>query len=112
MRENSEFDAAKNAQNLCDKRIKRLESLLGCAQIVEKLDKDRVMVGSFVTIEYLANCGLETFQIVSALETTSLGNKISDVSPMGKALCGHTWNEVVEISSPSGNYKVKIVRIE
>lgn len=112
LRENSEFDAARDAQNLCDARIRRLENLLNHALIVDNLDKNRITVGSVVTIEYLNDGELETFQIVSFLETNALGNKISDISPMGSALCGSAVNEIVEIASPNGNYMVKVVRIE
>lgn len=112
LRENSEFDAARDAQNLCDARIRRLENLLNHALIVDNLDKNRITVGSVVTIEYLNDGELETFQIASFLETNALGNKISAVSPMGSTLCGRSVNEVVEIASPNGNYMVKVVRIE
>ena len=112
LRENSEFDAARDAQNMCDKMIRKLENLLQHVVIVNSLEKDFVSLGSIVTIEYLEEGEKETFQIVSSLEISFFDKKISDVSPMGKALYGKKKNSIVEVDGPVGSYKVKIVNIQ
>ena len=112
LRENSEFDSAKDAQNLCDLKIKRLENLLKNAIIIKENEKNQVNIGSIVTIRYLEDQEEETYQLVGVTETSSSINKISNVSPMGKALCGAKKGDIISITSPNGEYKVEITKIE
>lgn len=112
LRENSEFDAAKLEQHLCDQKIKKLENLLSHAIIVDENEVDRVSIGTEVTIEYLEDHELETFQIVGSSETGLDGNQISSESPMGRALFGNKKDDIVEIASPNGIYKVKVISID
>lgn len=111
LRENSEFDAAKEAQAICDKRIHLLEKMLKNVEIVDNNGYDKVNIGSKVKIQFLADCEEEIYELVGPLETSISENKISVESPMGKALYGKRLNAIVEIDSPSGTYKVKIVKI-
>ncbi len=111
LRENSEFDAAKDAQRNCDNQIKRIENLLNHMEIVTEKEKNIVSIGTTVTIEYLADNEKETYKIVSPLEVSPSENKISNESPMGKALYGSKLNDIVEINSPIGKYKIKIIDI-
>lgn len=81
------------------------------ATIVEKVEKGIVGLGSTVTIQYIEDDETDEYKIVGSLEADPLANKISDESPIGKALVGSKINDVVEIASPAGSYQVKIVAI-
>ena len=95
LRENSEFDAAKLEQHLCDQKIKKLENLLNNTIIVEENEVNQVSIGSEVTIEYLEDHELEKFQIVGSSEMGLGGNQISSESPMGRALFGNKKDNIV-----------------
>lgn len=112
LRENSEFDAVKEAQGKCDKRIRELESLLTKAQIIDDYEKGKVCLGSKVTIRNLDTQEEETYNIVSTLEVGLSEGNISVLSPVGKALYNRNLHEVVKIDSPQGQYQVKIMLIE
>ena len=112
LRENSEFDAAKMAEHLCNEQIKKLEHLLNTSEIIENNQKDRVDLGSIVTLEYLEDSSSDTFEIVTALEVSIKENKISPTSPMGKALLGKTKGDIITVDSPTGPYKIKIIDIK
>lgn len=105
--ENSDYDAARDAQAKIEGRIKELEYKLEHAIIAEQKTKDAVYVGSTVTIAY--DDGEEdTFKIVGSLEADPLENKISNESPFGKAILGRKVGEEIEVESPTGSYKVQI----
>lgn len=111
LRENSEFDAAKEKQALCDKQIKRIEYTLNHATIVNSREKNRICIGSKITIEYLEKKEQETYELVGPNEIGLEDNKISYQSPLGSALIGKKENEIIKISSPIGEYQVKIIKI-
>lgn len=105
--ENSDYDAARDAQAKIEGRIKELEYKLEYCVIAEQATKDAVYVGSTVTIIY--DDGEEdTFKIVGSLEADPLENKISNESPFGKAILGRKVGEKIEIESPNGSYTVQI----
>ena len=111
LRENSEFDSAKMEQHICDQKIKKLENILKYAIIIETDETKQINIGSTVIIEYLDNLEQDHFQIVGTSEVGIDRNCISCESPMGKALCDSKLNDIVEIKSPNGTYKVKVIRI-
>lgn len=111
LRENSEFDSAKMEQHICDQKIKKLENILKYAIIIETDETKQINIGSTVIIEYLDNLEQDHFQIVGTSEVGIDRNCISCESPMGKALCDSKLNDIVEIKSPNGTYKVKVISI-
>jgi transcription elongation factor GreA len=111
--ENAEYDAAKEAQALNEKRIMELEEKLSRAQILddENIPKDEALIGATVRLKDL-NSGKEfQYTLVSELEADFSQGKISITSPVGKGLLGHKENETVEIEVPAGILRYKILKI-
>ena len=115
LRENSEYDAAKNAQTLSEIRIAKLEEKLIRVKILENetnIPKDKVSIGSTVKLQDL-NSGKEFhYTLVSEIEADYDHGKISTTSPVGQGLLGHKENETIEIKIPAGVLKYKILKIE
>lgn len=111
--ENADYDAARDEQGRVEARIKELEYMLEHAIIIDAVPKGIVGLGSIVTISYIDDDDddAEEYKIVGSLEADPTENKISDESPVGKALFGHKVDDIVSIASPNGNYNVKIVSI-
>ena len=109
--ENSEYDAAKEEQSLLETRIIQLEDVLKRAQIIEPVKKaDFVVIGSTVVIEM--NDEVHNFSIVGSMEADPAENKISNESPVGKALLGLQVGEVIEISVGPVKSKIKVLEIQ
>lgn len=112
--ENAEYEAAKNEQAFVEGRIQELEVLLATAQIIEENHKtkknDAIQVGSKVTIKE-GNFEAETFTIVGAAEANPREGKISNESPIGKAILSHKLGDVVKVETPGGTYNVKIIKV-
>ena len=108
--ENAEYDTAKNEQGYIEARIKEIEYKLEHSEVMEG-SKDVVSVGSNVTIKYIDDEEEEDYKIVGTLETDSLENKISNESPIGSAIFGKKVGDIVDVASPNGSYKIKIVKI-
>ncbi len=110
--ENAEYEAAKNEQAFVEGRIQELEVLLASARIIEESpDKNTVQLGSRVTIQE-EGFDPETYVIVGAAETNPREGRISNESPIGKAILNHRVGDVVTVEAPAGTYKVKILKIE
>ena len=112
--ENAEYEAAKNEQAFVEGRIQELDLLLATAQIIEENGKakknDAIQVGSKVTIKE-GNYEAETFTIVGAAEANPREGKISNESPIGKAILGRRLGDVVKVETPGGTYNVKIIKV-
>lgn len=111
--ENAEYEAAKNEQAFVEGRIQELDVLLASAKIIEENGRkkgDAVQLGSKVTIKE-GNFEAETFTIVGAAEANPREGRISNESPIGKAILGHKVGEVVKVETPGGTYSVKILKI-
>lgn len=111
--ENAEYEAAKNEQAFVEGRIQELDALLASAKIIEgngKKKSDGVQLGSKVTIKE-GNFEPETFTIVGMAEANPREGKISNESPIGKAILGHKVGESVKVETPGGTYTVKILKI-
>jgi transcription elongation factor GreA len=112
--ENAEYEAAKNEQAFVEGRIQELDILLATAQIIEGNGKakktDAIQVGTKVTIKE-GNFEAETFIIVGAAEANPREGKISNESPIGKAILGHKMGETVKVETPGGTYNVKIIKV-
>ena len=113
--ENAEYEAAKNEQAFVEGRIQELEMILASARIIEENEKkskdDLVQVGSTVTIKEAGNAA-EKYSIVGAAEANPRAGKISNESPIGKAILNHHSGEEVNVEAPGGTFKVKIVKVE
>jgi transcription elongation factor GreA len=109
--ENADYDAARNDQAQVEAKIKDLEYQLEHAVIADKKkDKNTVDLGSLVTVKD-EDGDEDEYKIVGSMEADIFNNKISNDSPLGKALVGHKLNEEVTVESPNGSYKVTIVKI-
>lgn len=111
--ENAEYDAAKDAQGLNEKRIIELEMKLANARILddENIPKDEVLIGATVRLKDLDTNEELEYILVSETEADYSANKISVSSPVGAALLNHKENETVEIKVPAGIVKYKILKI-
>jgi transcription elongation factor GreA len=112
--ENAEYEAAKNEQAFVEGRIQELEMLLATARVIDEDGKkkkvDTIQVGSTVTIQE-GELEKETYTIVGAAEANPREGKISNESPMGKALLNHRAGEEVKIETPDGSYTVRVIKI-
>ncbi|MTD46917.1 transcription elongation factor GreA [Conexibacter sp. W3-3-2] len=113
--ENSEYDDAKNEQAMLESRILALEEKLRSAQVIDadEVSKDVVGIGSVVTIKDEKTEKSQTFTIVGSAEADMAEMKLSNESPVGRALIGHKKNDVVSVQVPKGPArKLKITKIE
>ncbi len=111
--ENAEYEAAKNEQAFVEGRIQELEMLLATARVIEDTGKEKtgmVQVGSKVTIKE-QGFDPETYVIVGAAEANPREGKISNESPIGKAILNRRQGEEVIVETPNGTNKVKIVKV-
>jgi len=110
--ENSEYDDAKNEQAMLEAKIAQLEERLRDATVIDRDDvsTEAVALGSMVTIETPA--GKATYQLVGSAESDPDENRLSNESPVGRAILGHKKGETVDVVTPGGNIKVKIVTIK
>ncbi|HKI54283.1 MAG TPA: transcription elongation factor GreA [Anaerolineales bacterium] len=111
--ENAEYEAAKNEQAFVEGRIQELDVLLASAKIIEEKGKKRsdgVQLGFKVTIKE-GNFDPETFTLVGIAEANPREGKISNESPIGKAILGQKVGDSVKVETPGGTYTVKILKI-
>lgn len=113
LKENAEYDAAKEAQGLLEAKIKQLESIIATAKIVDEstIDTSRVSILTKVTLTNLNTNKEVTYQIVSEKEADLKLKKISAASPIGNGLLGKTVGEIAEIKVPAGIIKFRIEHI-
>ena len=112
--ENSEYDEAKTEQGKLYSKIAELKVLIENAEIVDNMDldapKDTVTLGSVVKV--LDEDFEETYEIVGSQEANPRMGRISDDSPVGRALHGHRAGDVVTVMAPAGAIELKIVSVE
>lgn len=111
--ENSEYDEAKNEQAMIEARIIQLETMLRNVQVINEseISTDVINIGSVVSIKELDSDEIETYHIVGSSEANPLDGKISDESPIGKALISHKTGDLVDVETPSGLIKFEIISI-
>lgn len=112
--ENAEYDDAKNEQSFLEGEILRLENILSNAQIIEENEdapQGIVKLGGRVTIQEKGKRTQETFQIVGQAEANPREGKISNESPLGKALIGRKLGDKVTVKAPDGDivYTIKAI---
>ena len=109
--ENSEYDAAKEEQTLIETRITALEEVLKKAQIITPVQKtDFVIIGSSVVVEM--NDEVHKFMIVGSMEADPAKDKISNESPVGKAILGLQVGETIEVVVGPVKSKIKILEVK
>lgn len=113
LKENAEYDAAKEAQGMLEAKISQLEGVLATARVLDEstIDTSRVAILTKVTITNLATKKKLTYQIVSEQEADLKAGKISVTSPIGKGLLGKEVGEVAEVQVPAGVVKFKVEEI-
>lgn len=111
--ENADYDAARNEQAEIENRIKQLEVMLENAEIIEKTNTDTVSVGNSVCIRYIDDPDDEDeYKIVGSMEADPFSGKISNESPIAKALLDKKVGDVVTVESPNGTYEIEITEIK
>ncbi|MCC3377257.1 transcription elongation factor GreA [Cohnella sp. REN36] len=112
--ENSEYEDAKNEQAFIEGRIITLEKMLRNARIInnDEIDLDTVSIGSTVVVEDKEFDEIVEYTIVGTAESDPLKNKISNESPVGRAIIGKKKGAIVEVSVPAGIIQYKIVDIK
>jgi len=109
--ENAEYDAARNEQAIVEARILELEQMVEKAVVIKEVNKEVVSIGTKVTIEYVEDGEQDDYSIVGSKEADPFANKISNESPIAKAIMGMRVGDIVSVESPNGKYDVKIVQI-
>jgi len=113
LRENAEYDAAKEAQGLLEAKIQKLEGDLANARIIDEgsIDTSKVSILTKVTVTNLTNKKQMTYHLVSEKEADLKVGKISVTSPIGKGLLGKQIGEVADVQVPAGRLQFKIENI-
>ena len=111
--ENAEYDAAKDEQRDIEARIEELEKILKNAEVIDEdeVDLDKINVGCTVSLYDVEFDEKVTYQIVGSTEADILNNKISNESPIGKALIGSKIGQSVDVEGPDGTCQFKILEI-
>ena len=108
--ENAEYEDAKNEQAFVEGRIKELEILLATARVITEEEKhENAQVGSKVTMQEEGGQP-ETYIIVGAAEANPRGGKISNESPLGKALINRKAGDLVKVEAPAGSFDVQLLK--
>jgi len=112
--ENAEYDDAKNEQAMLEARIAKLEERLAGARVIEKREilKDVVSVGATVRLRDVDAKQTVEYHIVGSAEANPAEFKLSNESPVGRAIIGHKKGETVEVATPRGSLKFKILEIK
>jgi transcription elongation factor GreA len=111
--ENSEYDDAKNAQAENEARVAEIEAILKHAKVIddEDISVQKVTIGAMIKIREESSGEEAEYMLVSAKEEDIFSNKISSDSPVGSAILGKKKGQVVEVHSPSGMIKYKVIKI-
>jgi len=113
LKENAEYDAAKEAQGMLEAKIKYLEGVIATARILDEtnIDTSKVSILTKVTVTNLGTKKQVTYQIVSEKEADLKLGKISVTSPIGKGLLGKVIGDLAEVQVPAGTLKFKVENI-
>jgi transcription elongation factor GreA len=113
LKENAEYDAAKEAQGMLEAKIKYLEGVIATARILDEsnIDTSKASILTKVTVTNLGTKKQVTYQIVSEKEADLKLGKISVTSPIGKGLLGKAVGDIVEVTVPAGILKFKVENI-
>lgn len=109
--ENAEYDAARTEQAEVEGKIKELEAMLEHVVVIQGGETDKVSIGTNVKIKYVDDDEIEEYSIVGSKEADPFQNKISNESPIARAIMGHSVNDQVWVESPNGKYQVEVMEI-
>ena len=111
--ENAEYDAAKDEQRDIEARIEQIEKILKNAEVVldEEIDLNKISIGCVVRVLDIEYNEEEEYKLVGSSEASSLQNKISNESPIGRALIGAEVGDIVDVEAPAGVVKYKVLSI-
>ena len=111
--ENSEYDEAKDAQAKNEARIMEIEEILKNAEVIDEseISKTKISLGSKVTLRDEETKEEIQYEIVNAKDADIFSNRISQDSPVGKAIIGKKKNQVIEVTRVAGAFKYKIIKI-
>lgn len=111
--ENAEYDAAKDEQRDIEARIEEIEAILKNSEVIleDEIDKDKINLGSTVKLFDVEYDEEVTYKIVGSTEANSLKGKISNESPLGKALINRKAGESITIETPAGEAEYKILEV-
>jgi transcription elongation factor GreA len=109
--ENADYIAAKEEQGFLEGRIRQIEGMLRNVEIIEEQTGGEARIGSHLTVQEVGGDD-EEFTIVGAAEANPLRGRISNESPLGRALLGKHVGDEVEIEAPAGRIRFKIVKID
>lgn len=109
--ENADYDAARDEQAEIEARIKKLEAIIDDVEIIEEVTTDQVGIGNTVKISYIDEDDTDEYKIVGSQEADPFESKISNESPIAKALLGHKVGDIVSVESPNGSYEIKVIEI-
>lgn len=110
--ENAEYDAARNEQAQIEARIQQLEKMLENVSIITEVSNEKVGIGNTVAIKYVDDDEEDEYKIVGSQEADPFESKISNESPIAKALFDHKVGDIVTVESPNGSYDVEIIEIK
>lgn len=109
--ENAEYDAARSAQAEVENKIKELETMIENAVVITEINTDSVSIGNTVTIKYVDDDETEEYTIVGSKEADPFSNKISNESPIARAILNKKVKDIVSVDSPNGKYDIEILEI-
>ncbi len=111
--ENADYDAARDEQSRIEARIAEINEILKNVKIITKDSSDRVTTGKSVTIEFIGMKKTETYDIVGTIEADPFEHKISNESPLGKAIMGHEKGNTLTVVTEKGKeFRVKIIEVK
>ena len=112
--ENAEYDAAKDEQRDIEARIEQIEKILKNAEVVldEEIDLNKISIGCVVRVLDIEYNEEEEYKLVGSSEASSLQNKISNESPIGRALIGAQVGDIVDVEAPAGVVQYKVLSIQ
>lgn len=111
--DNAEYESAKEEQAFVEGRIAQLEAMLRNAEVIDEdeIDTDAVRLGSKVKLKDLAEGGVFEYIIVGSAEADPANSRISNESPVGKAILGKPVGSVVDVIAPMGTLKFQVLEI-
>ena len=114
LKENAEYHAAKERQGMIETRLKDLEGIISCAEVIDPstLSGERVQFGATVALADEETDEESTFQIVGSEESDARSGKLSVTSPLARALIGKTLGDSAEVNTPGGKKSYEIIGVE
>lgn len=109
--ENADYHAARDEQAVLEDKIRTLEAMIENAVIITAEKSSEVRIGNSVKIKYVDDNEQEEYTIVGSQEADPIRNKISNESPIARAILGYKAGDIVTVESPNGKYNIEIIEI-